>query len=912
MFNHSLGSRTLSDEQTTIRRHFIAFFEHELYAGKYAARIHNMMRCSKNRLLVDLGDLHDFQSEDGPGFLGRGIVCEPAKFLPLAELVVWELVHRYQPDYLKFDYRSRAVHVGIAGPVGEIITPRDILAHQLNQLVAVDGIVTRLSPLRPRLVETVHYCEATNQFTRKEYRDQLSPLLDGSHLPTVNVVPKTDRDGNSLRTELGLSLFVDSQCLILQETPESAPMGQLPRHVEVRLDDDLVDTVKPGDRISVVGIFVAYTADERKCKSWKTLILCNHFQQLNILVKVPRLMESHVRWLEAFRDDQIAAHGPVGVLQTLARSIAPSICGLQKEKEALLLMMTGGVQRTAHNSRIRGDINVLLVGEPSTAKSQLLRFVMSTVPLALNTTGKGSSGVGLTAAVIADAYTGERSLSAGAMVLADRGILCIDESDKMSAQDRVSMHEAMEQQTVTIAKAGIHASLNARCSVLAAANPVYGFYSVKHSVGFNVGLPDSLLTRFDLTFIVLDKHSAQHNRRIGAHILRNHISAVPAPMSVMSVMRTVVNDQTAAVGPGTNNSRADTARQAHDVADEASIAAAVLSFRAANTSNGSAGVSTQMRTGRNPSETSTDVNFLRRYIFHAKTFEPKLTPDAQEKVTANYVELRMEQSTNGTWTRSARDGLFVTARTLESIIRLATASAKLRFSNFVESCDVDVAIGLLRASVHAPSEAAAERAADDAAGSDPHANDPLEFATGNSRRFNISPIPQHLSEARMNRMMIGAPSAASETELRVVGAKAPRPLDEDARRFGSIYSNDARPTLLHPITEYEEHHAAEEESKFHHKDAASSSDATMAPGSGSVVRHTPAQAQRVLKILRMFQGEQRTDVALHELAERVAAGGDGEGAIDIDIIALQSVVNSLSGSEFVYESTDAEDVIYFQ
>ncbi|GAB4828625.1 MCM DNA helicase complex subunit [Ancistrocladus abbreviatus] len=635
------------------KRTFLEFLDHDVGQGVYMEEIRSMIHHKRRRrLIVNISELHDFN-----GDLARRILRNPSEYMQPFSDAVTEVTRSIDPKYLK---EGEQVLVGFDGPfVSRRVTPRELLSEFIGSMVCVEGIVTKCSLVRPKVVKSVHFCPATGQFTTREYRD----ITSTTGLPTGSVYPTRDENGNLLVTEYGLCKYKDHQALSMQEVPEKSAPGQLPRTIDVILEDDLVDACKPGDRVAIVGIYKALTGKSKGSVSgvFRTVLIANNVSLMNKEANAPIYASEDIRNIRkiAERED---------TFDLLANSLAPSIYGHIWIKKAVVLLMLGGIEKNLKNgTHLRGDINMMMVGDPSVAKSQLLRAIMNIAPLAISTTGRGSSGVGLTAAVTSDQETGERRLEAGAMVLADRGVVCIDEFDKMNDQDRVAIHEVMEQQTVTIAKAGIHASLNARCSVVAAANPIYGSYDRSLTPTKNIGLPDSLLSRFDLLFIVLDQMDPEIDSQISDHVLRMHR------------YRSALDG-----GDGLLDGSSQHARE-----DEAETGSSVF-VKYNRMLHGK-------KTERGRKRDTLTINFLKKYIHYAKhRVQPELSDEASEHIATAYAELRNASSNS----KGGGGTLPITARTLETIIRLSTAHAKLKLNRTVLKSDVEAALKVLNFAIY--------------------------------------------------------------------------------------------------------------------------------------------------------------------------------------------------------------------
>ncbi|GAO17853.1 hypothetical protein UVI_02011490 [Ustilaginoidea virens] len=470
---------------------------------------------------VNISDLINFNEE-----LAHKLASEPADIIPLFEAALKKCTHRIVfPHEKKVDLPD---HQLLLHSDAQDVSIRNLDSMTIARLVRVPGIVIGASVMSSKATQLYIQCRNC-QF------QSVIPVLGGftgvslprqcgrERVPN-DPTPKCPLDPYFVMHEK--SQFVDQQIIKLQEAPDQVPVGELPRHVLISADRYLTNRVVPGSRCTVMGIFSIYQnkASKNSSTAGAVAIRTPYLRAVGIQTDLDQTGKGSATFSEEEEQEFLELSRRPDLYNIMTDCIAPSIYGNRDIKKSILCLLLGGSKKILPDGmKLRGDINVLLLGDPGTAKSQLLKFVEKAAPISIYTSGKGSSAAGLTASVHRDQSTREFYLEGGAMVLADGGVVCIDEFDKMRDEDRVAIHEAMEQQTISIAKAGITTILNARTSVLAAANPIFGRYDDMKTPGENIDFQTTILSRFDMIFIVKDEHTREKDEKMARHVMGIHM-----------------------------------------------------------------------------------------------------------------------------------------------------------------------------------------------------------------------------------------------------------------------------------------------------------------------------------------------------------------------------------------------------
>jgi len=571
-------------------------FQDFLKTDKYRKRISQTAISGTTSFTVDFEDLLLADSD-----FAENMVENPDTYMKHADKAAYAQLQIEAPEYAT---EIEGVSVRFKG-LPTTVRLRTLGSAHIGNLAMVEGIIVRATPVQPMVMRAAFKCKRCETI---QYINQTSPFL---RAPFTCSDPACRSKGpfDFVQEE---STFIDFQRIRIQERPEDLPPGQLPRWLNIELAGrDLVDIARPGDHVAVVGVVRAVAPTLPRVGKLRVFRLHLDANYIDVLSKEPEAAivspEEEKKILELAQDPWVH--------RKVIRSIAPSIYGYEHIKEAIMYLLFGGVLKQLPDITIRGDMNLLLIGDPGTAKSQLLQYVSRIAPRGLYTSGRGTTAAGLTAAVLRE-RGGGMTLEAGALVLADKGVACIDEIDKMRPEDRVAIHEAMEQHTVSVAKGGIVATLNARTAVLAAANPALGRYEPYRTVAENIALPVTILSRFDLIFVLRDVPEKEADTLMTEHILDLH------------------------------------------------------------------------KRGVAPAESPVPPNLLRKYISYTKNIKPQLTEEALQRLKDFYLEMRSASETEGT-------PIAITARQLESLVRLAEARARVAFRKEILAEDAEAAIRIM-------------------------------------------------------------------------------------------------------------------------------------------------------------------------------------------------------------------------
>jgi len=605
--------------QIEVRRRFkdfITSFVDESGETVYTNKISIM--CNENKRSLEVVFQH--LSQEQP-VLGIWIADCPKDLLKIFNSEVMKIISYSYPQYSSI---HKNVFVRIVDlPLSDKL--RDLRQEHLNAFIRVRGVVTRRTSVFPQLKYVKWNCLGCGQV--------IGPFTVESEGPPTapNSCPNCQKKRFSINGQQ--TLYANYQKITLQESPGSVPAGRIPRSRQVVVTDDLVDIVRPGEEIVVSGIYTNIYNPSLNMQNgfpvFTTIIEANYISKAHDFLSnetINEVDEKNIKTLSKRPD----------VESILVNAIAPSIYGHEFIKRALVFSLFGGMAKKRGRHRIRGDINVLILGDPGVGKSQFLKYTEKLAHRAVYATGKGASAVGLTASVRRDAVTGQWGLEGGALVLADNGICLIDEFDKMNEVDRTSIHEAMEQQSISISKAGIVTTLQARCAVIAAANPIKGRYDSSLTFVENVDLSDPILSRFDILAVVRDHVDNVRDEMLADFVVTNHMKCHPKATEEDIKMYT------------------EYMKKIQGKTDEEQIS----------------------------------QDLLRKYIIYAKrNCNPDLSKINREKISSFYADLRQKSMEGG--------GIPIAVRHIESLLRMAEARAKLHLRDVVNERDVDVAIQTL-------------------------------------------------------------------------------------------------------------------------------------------------------------------------------------------------------------------------